>query len=102
MMCGTITYPIAVRIARKVFRLKGFYAIHFAIAPFLAAVHVNIFAGLHAYFRIKIIEKEFERNLRSQKLSVEMQNFIQDRHENVPACDYIHASYYKVKDEVCR
>ena len=56
MMCGTVTYPIAVRVAKRVFRLKGFFAIHFSIAPFLAVVHVNIFGALHAYFRIKILE----------------------------------------------
>ena len=60
MLCGTVTYPIAVRIARKVFRLKGFYAIHLAIAPFLALFHVNIFGTLHSYFRLKIAENDFE------------------------------------------
>ena len=25
MLCGTVTYPIAVRIARRIFRLRGFY-----------------------------------------------------------------------------
>jgi len=64
MFCGTFTYPIAVRVARKVFRLRGFYPIHCSIAPFLALVHVNIFGTLHAYFRIKLTEMEFE-SLRS-------------------------------------
>ena len=60
MMCGTVTYPIAVRIVKRIFRLRGFYPIHLAIAPFLALVHVNIFGVCHTYFRIKHIEKEFE------------------------------------------
>ena len=61
MFCGTFTYPIAVRIARKVFKLRGFYPIHLSIAPFLALVHVNIFGTSHAYFRVKVIERDFER-----------------------------------------
>jgi hypothetical protein len=60
MMCGTVTYPIAVRMVKRIFRLRGFYPIHFAIAPFLALVHVNIFGVCHTYFRIKHIEKEFQ------------------------------------------
>ena len=60
MICGTFTYPIAVRIARGLFKLRGFYAIHLSIAPFLALVHVNILGTTHMYFRIKQTEKEFE------------------------------------------
>ena len=56
MFCGTFTYPIAVRIARRVFRLRGFYAIHISIAPFLALLHVNIFASMHTLGRIKVLE----------------------------------------------
>jgi hypothetical protein len=56
MFCGTFTYPIAVRIARKVFRIRGFYAIHISIAPFLAFVHVNIFGTLHALGRVRLME----------------------------------------------
>ncbi|CDW80284.1 UNKNOWN [Stylonychia lemnae] len=53
-MCGTITYPIAVRITRsRIFKLRNFYAIHIAIAPFLSVIHLNIFAALHMYFNIK-------------------------------------------------
>ena len=59
-MCATFTYPIAVRIAKKIFHLKGFYAIHLAIAPFLALAHVNIFAIAHMWFRIKLTEIEFD------------------------------------------
>ena len=61
MFCGTFTYPIAVRIARKVFRVRGFYAIHISIAPFLAFVHVNIFGTLHALGRARLMEQEFDR-----------------------------------------
>ena len=43
-MIGTITYPIAVRIAKKAFRLRNFYSIHLTIAPFLALIHINFFA----------------------------------------------------------
>jgi len=64
MMCATVTYPLAVRIAKRIFKLRGFYAIHVAIAPFLALVHTNIFGVGHMYFRIKHTEKEFE-NVRS-------------------------------------
>ena len=56
MFCGTFTYPIAVRIARRIFRLRGFYAIHVSIAPFLALLHVNIFASMHTIGRIKVLE----------------------------------------------
>ena len=56
MLCGTFTYPVAVRVARKIFRLRGFYAIHISIAPFLALIHVNIFATCHALFRAKCME----------------------------------------------
>jgi hypothetical protein len=53
-MCGTMTYPIAVRIVRsRLFKLRGFYAIHLAIAPFLAFVHINIFSAIFAYIRVK-------------------------------------------------
>ena len=61
MVCGTFTYPVAVRIARKVFRLRGFYPIHISIAPFLALIHVNIFGTFHALFRARVMEQEFER-----------------------------------------
>ena len=60
MMCGTVTYPIAVRIAKRIFKLRGFYQIHLSIAPFLALVHVNIFGNSHMYFRIKHTEREYE------------------------------------------
>ena len=59
MMCGTVTYPIAVRISKRVFKLRGFYAINLSIAPFLALIHVNILGVTHMYFRIKVTEKEF-------------------------------------------
>ena len=61
MLCGTVTYPIAVRIARKVFKLRGFYAIHLSIAPFLALAHVNIFGVSQAYCWIKLMERDFEQ-----------------------------------------
>ena len=61
MMCGTFTYPVAVRAARKIFKLRGFYAIHISIAPFLALAHVNIFGTLHGLMRAFIIEEEFKR-----------------------------------------
>lgn len=60
MMCATITYPLAVRLVKRVFRLRGFYAIHLAIAPFLALAHVNIFGISQTIFRIKHMEREFE------------------------------------------
>jgi len=53
-MVGTISYPIAVRIARSryLFRLRNFYAIHLSIAPFLALLHSNVFACVHTLMRI--------------------------------------------------
>ena len=58
MLTGTFTYPIAVRVARsRPFRLRGFYAIHAGIAPFLAFIHVNVFAAWHQYFKIKLTEE---------------------------------------------
>ena len=59
--CGTFTYPIAVGIARKLFKLRGFYAIHLSIAPFLAYAHINIFSVFHTYGHIKFTEGEYER-----------------------------------------
>ena len=60
-MAGTITYPIAVRIARSkyLFKLRSFYAIHLAIAPFLAFAHVNIFFGVFTYLRITTMEGDY-------------------------------------------
>ena len=43
-MIGTITYPLAVRVAKKAFKLRNFYSIHLTIAPFLALIHINFFA----------------------------------------------------------
>lgn len=60
MICGTVTYPLAVRFVKRVFRLRGFYAIHLTIAPFLALIHVNILGVSHTYLRIKHMEREFE------------------------------------------
>lgn len=61
MMCGTVTYPLAVKIARsRLFKLRGFYAIHLAIAPFLGFVHVNILGIFHAYATIKVMERNYE------------------------------------------
>ena len=60
LMCSTLTYPVAVRVSKRVFGLTGFYPIHIAIAPFLAFIHVNIFGVTHMYFRIKHIEREFD------------------------------------------
>ena len=60
-MLGTITYPIAVKIARskRLFKLRNFYAIHVAIAPFLALIHINFFSFVQTMIRIKMTEKEF-------------------------------------------
>ena len=57
-MLGTFTYPRAVRLARspRLLGLKNFYAIHFAIAPFLALIHLNFFSLLYGYFLINKIE----------------------------------------------
>ena len=60
MMCATVTYPLAVRFVKRVFGLRGFYAIHLTIAPFLALIHVNIFGVSHTIFRIKHLEREFD------------------------------------------
>ena len=61
MLCGTFTYPVAVRVARRMFGLRGFYSIHISIAPFLAFIHVNIFGTLFALGRIKAIEYDYDR-----------------------------------------
>ena len=75
-MCGTVTYPIAVRIARSkyLFKLRNFYAIHLAIAPFLALVHINIFGGVHQYMAIKIKEAEYRQFLEETPKHVISQN----------------------------
>ena len=61
-MCGTITYPLMVRLARSkyLFKLRNFYAIHLSIAPFLALIHINIFSGIHTYMKIKQKEQDFD------------------------------------------
>ena len=45
-LLGTFTYPKFVKLARskRLLGLRNFYAIHFAIAPFLALIHLNFFA----------------------------------------------------------
>ena len=58
-MIGTITYPIAVRIAKKAFRLRNFYSIHFTIAPFLALIHINFFALVQTLINVQYINHEF-------------------------------------------
>jgi hypothetical protein len=74
-MVATITYPIAVRIARsRVFKLRNFYAIHVGIAPFLALVHVNIFAALLTFTKIKILE--------SKKVVIYIKLFVGEYREN--------------------
>ena len=60
MLCGTLTYPLAVRFVKRVFKLRGFYSIHLAIAPILALIHINIFGISHTYFRIKHMEREYD------------------------------------------
>lgn len=70
MMCATVTYPLAVRFVKRVFGLRGFYAIHLTIAPILALIHVNIFGVSHTLFRIKHLEREFDAvksNLRTER-----------------------------------
>ena len=65
-LCGTITYPLMVRLARSKYllKLRNFYAIHLSIAPFLALIHINIFSGIHTYMRIKLKEQDFEDFIR--------------------------------------
>lgn len=59
-MTASVTYPLAVRIVRGwPFRVRGYYAIHFSIAPFLALINVNVFGVSHGYFRIKLVEADF-------------------------------------------
>ena len=62
-MLGTVTYPLAVRIARskRLFKLRSFYAIHLAIAPFLALIHINFFSLVQTLFRIKLLEMEYRK-----------------------------------------
>ena len=60
-MCGTVTYPLLVRIvrSRRFLRLRNFYAIHITIAPFLALIHINIFSFVFTCIRIKLKEAEY-------------------------------------------
>ena len=66
-MAGTITYPIAVRLARSkyLFKLRNFYAIHISIAPFLAFIHLNLFSLFHTYFRITTTESDYAAFIRA-------------------------------------
>jgi hypothetical protein len=75
MMCATVTYPLAVRLVKRVFGLRGFYAIHLAIAPFLALIHVNIFGVSHTLFRIKHMEREFEAVKQNLKIEKDYQGY---------------------------
>ncbi len=61
-LCGTVTYPLLVRVARSryLFKLRNFYAIHLSIAPFLTFIHLNIFSSVHTFMRIKIKEADFD------------------------------------------
>ena len=60
-MLGTITYPLAVRVARskRLFKLRNFYAIHVSIAPFLALIHINFFSLVQTLLRVKMLELDF-------------------------------------------
>ena len=57
-LLGTYTYPKAVKIARnkRLLGLRNFYAIHVAIAPFLALIHLNTFATLQGFFKAYLHE----------------------------------------------
>lgn len=82
MITGTFSYPIAVKITRKIFKLRGFYQIHLSIAPFLALFHVNVFGLTHAYLRIKLMEDEFETL------------------KHLITKDYEYEGYYKIKSKI--
>ena len=58
-MIGTITYPLAVRFVKKAFRLRNFYSIHIAIAPFLALIHINFFALVQTLINVQYINHEY-------------------------------------------
>ena len=60
-MLGTLTYPLAVKLARskRLLRLRNFYAIHACIAPFLALIHANFFSFVQTLLRIRLMEQEF-------------------------------------------
>jgi len=55
---ATFTYPFFVKIARskRLLGLRNFYAIHIAIAPFMAFVNLNFFGFLQTIFQMKIKE----------------------------------------------
>ena len=54
-MLATVTYPLAVRIARskRLFKLRNFYAIHVSIAPFLGFIHLNAFIFVQTLIAVK-------------------------------------------------
>ena len=60
-MLSTITYPMAVKIARhkRLLKLRDFYAIHFTIAPFLGFVHLNFYAFVWTIVHVKNTERKF-------------------------------------------
>jgi hypothetical protein len=60
LMTASLTYPVAVRLVKyRPLRLRGYWAIHLTIAPFLALINVNVFGATHSYFRIKVMEQDF-------------------------------------------
>ena len=98
-MLSTITYPLAVRVARskRLFKLRDFYAIHISIAPFLAVIHINFFQLLLSYIRIKQKEKDLwdvKPNLEKEYRDVVECNLRQ--REITPGCEPYGYYFYQI------
>ena len=60
LMVSSVSYPLAIKIIKsRLFGLRNWYAVHLAIAPFLALINVIVFGMTHGYFRIKVREQDF-------------------------------------------
>lgn len=99
-MAATITYPLAVRVARsRLFKLRNFYSIHLAIAPFLAFAHVNIYAVFQTLTKIKVKECK-DTATPPQSLLDEYNEYMEKKSKNVleetKGTDF-GKSYYELK-----
>lgn len=56
-MAASVSYPMYIRLAKKVFKVKSFFAIHAVIAPFMMMQNVFVFANTRGLASIKIFEE---------------------------------------------
>ena len=101
-MLGTITYPLAVKVARskRLLKLRNFYAIHASIAPFLAFIHINFFSFVQTIIRIKQTESEYRRLMKSYEQDYLDLVLCQSK-QTTPGGEPYGLSFYQIQRE-CR